>query len=126
MHKKKRIISVLALLIISAGLWSCQWHTIEPSVFVPDPNTPISFSAEIQPIFDSKCVSCHVSQSPDLSVGSSYNSLIQGDYINTASPETSLLYTKMKDNQHPSISGTFSASELAILLVWIEQGANNN
>lgn len=130
MYKKKKIIPVLALIIISVGLWSCQWHTIQPVDYTPDPNDSvvdtISYSAEIQPIFDSKCVSCHINRDPRLSEATSYTSLMDGGYINTTSPETSTLYSKLKDEQHPSAGGTFSAAELAVLLQWIQQGALNN
>jgi len=126
MYKKKKIIPVLALILISVGLWSCQWHTIQPVDYTPDPNDSvvdtISYSAEIQPIFDAKCVSCHVNQNPKLSETTSYTSLMNGGYINTSSPESSILYIKMKEGHY----ATFSAAELAVLLQWIQQGALNN
>jgi hypothetical protein len=129
MFKRKKILSVLALIIISVGLWSCQWHTIQPIDYTPDPNDTldtISFSAEIQPIFNSKCIACHTTQSPTLTAANSYNNLINGGYIDTANPEASVIYLKLKDEQHPSPSGTFTGAQLALLLQWIQQGALNN
>ncbi len=116
---------LIAFFVISIGLSSCHRHTVEPIVIDAITRT-VEFSTEIQPVFDTKCVSCHTITQPVLVSGSAYNSLINGDFINTADPETSSLYVKLNSLQHPSSSGTFSAEELAILLAWIEQGANNN
>jgi hypothetical protein len=129
MLKKKKILPILAIILITAGLWSCQWTTIKPVDYTPNPNDTldtISFSAEIQPIFDSKCVACHATQSPRLTAGNSYDNLTTGGYIDTTDPENSVIYLKLKDEQHPSPSTTFTAAQLALLLQWITQGALNN
>jgi hypothetical protein len=129
MLKRKKILPILALMVIVAGLWSCQWQTIKPIDYTPDPNDTvdtISFSADIQPIFDSKCIGCHSTRSPYLSAATSYSSLIDGGYIDTTTPENSVIYVKLTTEQHPSPSGTFTAAQLALLLQWIQQGALNN
>jgi len=90
----------------------------------PDPNTPVSFSADMQPFFDARCVSCHGSVAPNLAANVSYNNLIQGGFINLATPENSLLYTKI------NVGGTMEAyansAERQMTLLWIKQGALNN
>ena len=92
-------------------------------------NAPeVSFSTEIQPIFNAKCVSCHTTggQLPDLSANNSYTSLNTSRYTNTSSPESSLIYT------HPNPATTehewmkYSEAEAAIVLTWITQGVKNN
>ncbi len=128
MKKKRNIwIMLFTFFVISISVWSCQWHKIEPVKAVPGNLTDtISFSADIQPIFDSKCISCHANQSPYLTADKSYESLVNGGYINTTDPEKSGIYTRLHDDQHPSPSGTFSQSEMNLLLTWLQQGALNN
>jgi len=122
--KKRKMIVLIAFLSIISGLWSCQWHTIEPTEIVtPD---VISFATDLEPVFDSKCGSCHSSGSKNFTTGNAYESLINGNFTDTLNPESSVIYTIMKDERHPSESGTFSDTELALLLSWIEAGANDN
>lgn len=122
--KTKHVILIIALFTIVCGLWSCQWHTIEPvEIVTPD---EVSFSNDLESVFNGKCGSCHSSGSLNFSTGNAYSTLINGGYINIGNPESSSVYTKMKDDKHPSASGTFSDTELAILLAWIEQGATEN
>ena len=91
-----------------------------------DPITePQSYELNIQPFFDANCVTCHKgSIPPNLSASESYNALITGSYINTATPENSLLYTKI------AIGGSMepyaTPEERAMVLAWIEQGAQDN
>ena len=126
MQKNRKLpIILIAFFVISIGLWSCQWHTIEPLI-VEAPTDTVSFSLELEQIFVDKCSSCHTSRDPILTEGDVYLSLTSGGYVNTADPESSSVYTKMKDNEHPSAAGTFSQTELVLLLTWIEQGALDN
>ncbi len=126
MQKNRKLpIILIAFFVISIGLWSCQWHTIEPLI-VEAPTDTVSFSLELEPVFVDKCSSCHTSRDPILTEGDVYLSLTSGGYVNTADPESSPVYTKMKDNEHPSAAGTFSQTELVLLLTWIEQGALDN
>lgn len=121
---KKRVFVIIALSAVFFGAWSCQWHTIEPNeIDVPE---EISFASDLESIFVSKCSSCHSSGSPNFTAGNVYETLTTGGYVDTSQPEESSVYTIMKDDVHPNESGTFSDTELAYLLNWIEQGANNN
>lgn len=125
MQKKKKLpIILIAFFVISIGLWSCQWHIIEPLV-IEAPTDTISFSLELEPLFVDKCSSCHTSRDPILTEGNAYQGISDG-FINLTEPESSLIYTKMNDDQHPSAAGTFSQTELVLLLTWIEQGALDN
>ena len=90
----------------------------------PDPNIPVSFSADMQPFFDARCVSCHGSIDPNLEASVAYENLIQGGFINLATPENSLLYTKI--NVGGTMEGYASAAERQMTLLWIKQGALNN
>ena len=66
----------------------------------PDIPTGISFSADIQPVFDARCVRCHSSRyDPELSSGESYDALIAGEYVDTNDPESRELYIQLKGVQ---------------------------
>lgn len=125
MRTLKTLFSLIVLAIIMSGCaynWIVEEEVIDPT----DPDAPdVSFSAEIVPIFSSKCVSCHSTgnQNPDLTAANAYSSLNTSRYINTSEPASSLIYTK------PSPSGShvkYSESEAALVLTWITQGAQNN
>lgn len=88
--------------------------------------TPISFSNEIVPIFTSNCISCHSSMNPNLTAASAYASLTStSKYVNTAAPETSLLYTKLTA-VGSSHEGKATAADAKKILTWIKEGALNN
>jgi hypothetical protein len=93
-----------------------------------DPTVSILFATQIVPIFTDKCVSCHKTggQAPDLSAAAAYNAMKNMNLVNTAAPETSLIYT------YPSPSTTlhnwkkYSGAEAQLVLTWLQQGAKNN
>lgn len=105
---------------------SCEWVTIEPIVpDLPPPDEVISFSAEIQPIFTSKCVGCHPpTKGLDLTDGNAYNSINNENYINSTTPSESLIYKKPDPNG--THSAKYSITESALVLRWIEEGSQNN
>jgi len=107
----------------------CVYDFIAPEAVEPvDPGTPIGFAAQIQPLFTAGCISCHKtgSTAPDLTSGNAYNAINTSKYINTSSPAQSLLYRRVVASGgftgHPGLN----ASQAALLLAWIEQGAKNN
>ena len=110
---------IMFLAIINTGCYYDQ-------VYIAPPEGDISYSADIQAFFDASCVSCHngggIPLNLDVSV--SYNELLNGNYINTATPATSLLYTKIATGG--SMEQYATDSERAKTLKWIEQGAKNN
>ncbi len=115
------------LLFAFAGfiLCSCEYEWIQPEK-QPIPDN-VSFSGDIMPIFNNGCNTnvCHGAggTAPDLSEGNAYNALIDGSYVDTDTPEASILYTTMK-------SGTMkpytTPGDEEIVLGWIQQGALNN
>ncbi len=115
------LLSVLALLMFAIS--SCEYSNIEPIV-IELPDEKVLFSEDILPFLTSKCASCHASVAPILTAGNEYTNLISGGYINLDDPALSSLYIKTSDG-HPAGNG-LTATELALMLKWIEEGAENN
>ncbi len=94
-------------------------------VVYPIPELPdtVSYSLDIQPIWDNKCVSCHSgSRDPDLRPDNSYASLIDGGYVDTDNPEDSELIKKL----YGSHDARATETEKQVILLWIGEGAKNN
>ena len=104
-------------------LSGCSNYEI-PAPECPEGTGGVSFKGDIQPIFNSKCISCHSgSQAPTLSEGWAYEELSDGGYL--AEPEfacESILYQKFLGTH----SGRVSDDELMQILGWIQEGAQDN
>jgi hypothetical protein len=115
------------LLVAMAGvmLTSCEYEWIQPEK-KPIPES-VSFAADIMPIFNNGCNTnvCHGAGStpPDLSEGNAYSSLMDGAYVDTITPEASLLYNSMNSG---SMEQYTNPGDADIVLAWIQQGAKNN
>lgn len=120
---KKSLLFIAGIILFTIS--SCEYKYIEP-LEVNLPDAPVSFSEQVEPIFQNKCVGCHSSTNPVLTTGSAYNSLVNGNYVNTSDPESSILYQKVSSGDHPGGNNSLSATELALILKWIEEGAENN
>ncbi len=120
--RKGRQLVITGLLLYLAGTTGCFYD----QVYVAPPERDVSYSTDIQPYFDNKCLSCHNGTGIPLNLEAtvSYNELINGDYINTADPAGSKLYLKIAPGG--SMEQYSTPSETALVLLWIEQGANNN
>ncbi|WP_321308156.1 Ig-like domain-containing protein [Marinifilum fragile] len=84
----------------------------------------LSFSALIQPIFkDQDCWTCHnENRDPDLRESMAYNSLVNGNYVDTDSPEDSRIIKQLKGGH----AGFITQKEEDLILEWIKRGAKNN
>jgi hypothetical protein len=107
------------LLLFTSG---CYYDQVLPV----EPEGEISYSMDMQPYFDSKCVTCHNGTGVPLNLtpSVSYDELMSGGYVNTTDPTSSLLYTKIAPGG--SMEQYSSSTETAMTLKWIEQGAKNN
>lgn len=123
---QKKVLYGLLLAITVSGFFflsACTSDIIE----VPAPVTDtISFSQDIQPVFNSTCISCHRAggTSPDLTEGNSYQSLMTANLVNTSAPENSELYKRLIPSgpSHPVKNQDFAN----VILAWIQQGALDN
>lgn len=96
-----------------------------------DPPVQVSYQQNIQPIFDTYCVSgCHSGSSPEgglnLEASVSYAQLSNG-YVDTLNPNNSLLHFQMNNasNIMPP-SGKLDQCTLDLIDKWMEQKAKNN
>jgi len=119
---KKQVLAVFVLILSASAFISCEKYVYDPPKL--DPNKQISFQSDIVPIFTSNC-SCHVSgsQTPKLSPTKAYDALINGGYINTTTPSSSGIYTKIASGHN---SDGVSDLDRQMILQWIKQGALNN
>jgi hypothetical protein len=94
---------------------------------------PVSFSRDVQPIFDRKCAVCHPVSYPylDLRRGRSYDDLVwvqaatapAFERVLPARPELSYLLTHPPD---PSLEGLLTPAERRKIARWILEGALDN
>jgi hypothetical protein len=118
--RRLMIILTGSLIMILSG---CTKYEIPKPECPENLPTNVSFAGEVQPIFDQKCVACHGGgQSPRLSPGWSYDELIDGGYVDTEFPCSSLLYEQLNGSH----SGRASEEEMLTILGWIDEGAQDN
>lgn len=125
---QKKIINSFLMVVMGFLVFSaCTSDVIEPaSTTVLNPADTIKFATQIQPIFTNHCASCHSPGGPQpvLKEGQSYQSLKSGNFINTTSPEQSIIYTVMKTGG--SMHGYTNDDQANLVLAWIKQGALDN
>lgn len=108
----------------------------------PDDNTPpdsnVTYSATIQPIFNARCVSCHSASTPLSGVnlatyaatmasrGTQYNALI----VLPNNADDSALYDKLLSSprfgSRMPQGGSLTSQQIANIRAWISAGAPNN
>lgn len=126
----KRVL-ILFGLILTLGLFltSCYKDVILPEAAVdPDgPPQPVSYSTELAPLFNSNCAlsGCHVEgdHKPYMNTGISYQQIVNGGFINTDLPKTSILYIQINGDMREHIP---SAKDRQKVYDWIRNGAHNN
>lgn len=109
---------------------SCYYDEIPPEPVTPIPAT-VSYSTDIQPLWNANCISCHKAgaTSPDLTAANSYSALTTNNkYIVPGNASTSLVYKLMTGAASPLMpaGGKLSDSKIALINKWINAGALNN
>ena len=116
-------LGLIVLLTLNTSCYNNKQEIPPPT----DPDVQVSYSNEMQPFFDLKCVGCHTAGTGiplTLDAPVSYDNLINGNYVDTLNPSSSLLYTKIIPGG--SMESYASQSERELTLNWITQGAKNN
>jgi len=118
---------------------------------MPGPPTgkTVSFANDIQPIFTSQCIDCHVTGgfalifggvTLQLVAGQSFNMLVNQSSVQNANltlvvpgdSANSLLFQKVSQTappvgaRMPFLQPPLSPTDQALIRDWIDQGANNN
>jgi hypothetical protein len=123
-----RIMLGVAAIALLAGCYKDQTVVSDTGAEI---TRTVTFSGDIIPIFNSSCnmSGCHSSggKAPDLTASKAYNSLTNGGYINTETPEKSELYLWMTGKKGtPMPTSGINKDYNALVLAWIKQGAINN
>lgn len=128
--------NLMFLLVVVSMLVSCAKDEGPFGIVEIDTNDTsqvISYSNDIQPIFNAYCVSCHNVSHSKLNLLSTASYLqitsdgFSAPYIDLNNPEASILYKSLKGI--PTImppSGTISESDINKVLLWIKKGALND
>jgi hypothetical protein len=129
--------TLLAIVVVTAG---CQSEQIDRTMIV-EPDMPVSYEADIQPIFDQNCAGsgCHI-QSPTSGVrlssyqfviasrGAQYGRLI----VEPGSAEDSPIIDKISSSdpenglRMPFGRAALSATDIGLISKWIDEGAEDN
>jgi len=118
----RRLIFLLtgALFLTLSG---CTKYQIPAPECPEDLPTNVSFSGDIQPIFNANCIVCHSGgQPPNLSEGWAYDELIDGGYVDTDFPCESEIYQVLTGTH----TGRATDDEVLTILGWIDEGAQDN
>jgi hypothetical protein len=118
----RRVILFTTGLLI-AVLSGCSNYVI-PAPDCPEGTIGVSYSGDIQPIFNSNCITCHSgAQAPDLREGWSYDELTDGGYVEE--PEFAC-ESRLYQVFFGSHDGRASDEEILQILGWIQEGAQDN
>ena len=129
MRRRKNNIGIVALgftLLIISLFTSCESEKRPKPEIGPIPDV-VSFSTDIVPTFQTSCATadCHGgTQVPDLRPENAYFDLTSGNYIDTQSPENSFLYQKITGTGSMAVHS--NVTQQALILKWIQQGAEDN
>ena len=124
------------MMVASLGLFATScYNDALPEEPIP---ANVSYKKDIQTIFNRNCIGCHkaANTSPNLVSDASYNSLTmlpappaeQEILVNAGNASASILFQAMTGDGAPQMppNGKLSASKLAIVEKWINDGALNN
>ncbi|HNQ13719.1 MAG TPA: hypothetical protein PKH65_06005 [Bacteroidia bacterium] len=126
----------LILVVVVMNVIGCTKDS-GPYIILPQDSSfvAISFSNDIQPLFDNKCVSCHDANHPflDLSSGQAYNELMtsgaNAPYVDVNDVENSHLIERLIGTEWPIMppAPPFVDNDgIDTVRMWISQGALNN
>lgn len=118
-------------MMLTASLMStsCYYDEMpaEPEVPIPD---VVSYSKDIQPLWDQDCVSCHQGTvPPDLKATNSYSALTKNNkYVVPGNAAASSLHKSLTGDGAAIMptAGKWSDSKIALVDKWINDGALNN
>src|SRR5436190_19413552 len=132
MIMKRIIIYIGAMFILMIGSSGCYKDIIPPEIASgPDdlPPQQVSFQAELTPIFNTNCAiaGCHVSggHHPYLATSLSYAEIVNGGYVDLATPQQSKLYQMIRGEMAQYLPAPVKTNTQKVY-DWIRNGAPNN
>ncbi|WP_133158898.1 cytochrome c family protein [Flavobacterium alvei] len=126
----KKIFQYLMMLTVSLMATSCYYDEMPAEPVTPIPET-VSYSKDIQPLWDTDCISCHKTgaTSPDLTAANSYLALTKNNkYVIPGDAASSSLHKSLVGDGAAIMptAGKWSDSKIALVDKWINAGALNN
>ena len=126
----KKIIQYLMALMMGFIVTSCYYDEMPPDAVTPIPDT-VSYSKDVQPLWDASCISCHKTggTAPDLTSANSFSALTTNNkYVVPGNASTSKLHQSLVGDGMAIMptSGKWSDSKIALIDKWITDGALNN
>ena len=126
----KKIIQYLLVLPVSLMATSCYYDEMPPEPEIPIPDV-VSYSKDIQPLWDQDCISCHKpgATAPDLTTANSYLALTKNNkYVIPGNAASSSLHKSLVGDGAAIMptAGKWSDSKIALVDKWINDGALNN
>jgi len=126
----KKIFQYLMVLTVSLMATSCYYDEMPPEAVILIPET-VSYSKDIQPLWNQDCVSCHKTgaTAPDLITANSYSALVTNNkYVIPGNALGSKLHKSLMGDGAAIMptAGKWSDSKIALVDKWINDGALNN
>ena len=122
----KRVIQIIILGIIGMFLNSCYYDAYYD---IDEVTEDVSYSADIQPLWDAGCVVCHDgNEPPDLRPDTSYDALSNG-WLVPGDAESSIIYQSLLGSNGVSLmppGEPWPQADINLVRDWINQGALDN
>jgi uncharacterized membrane protein len=120
---------VLIILLGMAKSWVCAQDTTGGST-PPASAERVSFSKQIQPLLEAKCVHCHGSENAEEDINFHMIDEWKEHLVLAGDPEKSELYEVLvstgKNKMPPEDETPLTESEITLVKTWIEQGADSS
>lgn len=126
----KKIFQYLMMLTLGLMVTSCYYDEMPPVAITPIPDV-VSYSKDIQPLWNQDCISCHKpsATAPDLTSANSYSALtLNNKYVVPGNAASSKMHKSLMGDGAAIMptSGKWSDSKIALVDKWINDGALNN
>ena len=118
------------MLTVTLMATSCYYDEMPPEPEIPIPDV-VSYSKDIQPLWDQDCISCHKpnATAPDLTTANSYLALTKNNkYVISGNAASSSLHKSLMGDGAAIMptEGKWIDSKIALVDKWINDGALNN
>jgi uncharacterized membrane protein len=125
------VISALAVTVGIGLAIQTGAHATPDTAALGSDTEPVSFSQEVMPILEARCVECHSEENAELGLKlDTYEGLMAGsDYgtiVEAGDPDGSLMIDMIQSGDMPEDGDPVPAEELEVLRTWIAEGAQKN